>query len=104
MPVHVLRITYHREGRDKTLFPVLIEEAGEKLLVAADALVVENGVLELANPQFALDLPQALASVKKIRKLTIRKLICYHGGVFDQDIKVHLDRLLDSYTHRAVAE
>lgn len=36
-----------------------------KTLLAADAVVVEQGELELANPNFTLDLEQAVASVKK---------------------------------------
>ncbi len=57
-------------------------------------MVVENGELEIANPQFALDLNQAIESVKKISALYIGKLYCYHGGVVANDIKSKFMNLL----------
>ncbi len=73
---------------------------GSKTLVAADAVVVENGELDIANPQFTLDLPAALASVHKLCKLDIEALICYHGGVVQGDISEKLTQLLHRYESR----
>lgn len=58
----------------------------QKTLVAADAMVIENGRLNLANPQFALDLPRAIASVHTLQTLAVEKLICYHGGLLEQNV------------------
>jgi glyoxylase-like metal-dependent hydrolase (beta-lactamase superfamily II) len=69
----------------------------QKTLIAADALVIEDGRLNLANPQFAMDLPEAIASVKKIRQLAIKKLICYHGGVLDNGVTEALDTLISEW-------
>jgi glyoxylase-like metal-dependent hydrolase (beta-lactamase superfamily II) len=68
-----------------------------KTLIAADAVVVENGHLEIANPQFTLNLQQAVASVKKMEELDIERLICYHGGAVDNDIKTQLKNLIAKY-------
>lgn len=69
-----------------------------KTLIAADAIVAENRALEIANPAFTLDMVQAIASVKKLLQYDIKKIICYHGGVIDHDIKGQLNRLISKYT------
>jgi glyoxylase-like metal-dependent hydrolase (beta-lactamase superfamily II) len=69
----------------------------QEILIAADALVVENNELKIANPQFALNLSQAVLSVQAISQLPIRKLICYHGGVLESDIELKFNRLLSNY-------
>jgi glyoxylase-like metal-dependent hydrolase (beta-lactamase superfamily II) len=66
-------------------------------LIAADALVIENEELKLANPQFTLDLPQAINSVKKLQILDIQTVICYHGGVMQGNITEKLAQLLQNF-------
>jgi glyoxylase-like metal-dependent hydrolase (beta-lactamase superfamily II) len=68
-----------------------------KTLVAADAVVYENGELEIANPHFTLDLPGAVASVEKLQQLETETLVCYHGGVVTGDIRAELGRLVRKY-------
>jgi len=70
-----------------------------KTLIAADALVVENGYLGIANPQFTINMQEAIASVKKIAQLDLKQVICYHGGVVDKDIKQQLSNLVAKYEH-----
>lgn len=64
------------------------------LLVAGDALALEEGKLSLANPQFTMDLGQALDSVRRIRELEPRMIVCYHGGRMDGNIEAGLKSLL----------
>jgi glyoxylase-like metal-dependent hydrolase (beta-lactamase superfamily II) len=68
-----------------------------RLLVAADALVYEAGAFDIANPQYTLDLPAAVASVRKLRDLALDTVVCYHGGVAEGDIAGKLERLLATY-------
>ncbi|GAA4460144.1 MBL fold metallo-hydrolase [Nibrella saemangeumensis] len=68
-----------------------------RTLVACDAVVVENGAFEIANPQFTLDLEQALASVKKLQTLDITRVVCYHGGVVEGDVPQKLGELVARY-------
>jgi glyoxylase-like metal-dependent hydrolase (beta-lactamase superfamily II) len=70
-----------------------------RTLIAADAVVYEGGQLEIANPHFTLDLPQAVNSVTKLLNLEIDTLICYHGGVVKDYIQPLLRQLLGEYTH-----
>lgn len=68
-----------------------------KTLIAADAIVLEDGEFNIANPQFTLDMDAALASVARIKALQPKRIICYHGGVVENDIQEKLQRLLDRY-------
>lgn len=42
-----------------------------KTLISGDALVVENGELAIANPQYTLDLVEAKKSIKKLLNFEI---------------------------------
>lgn len=64
-----------------------------KTLIAADAVVIEHDVLQIANPQFTLDMQQAIESVKKLSELDIDTLICYHGGIMNHNIQSRLNDL-----------
>ena len=66
----------------------------EKLLLAGDALAIENGRLAKANPQFTLDAEEALKSVEKIKKLYLERISCYHGNLFTGPVEKELARIL----------
>lgn len=69
-----------------------------KTLIANDALVVEpGGALNIANPEFTLDLQAAIGSVQKIHALNIQTLICFHGGIITDHIQQKLDQLIHQY-------
>ncbi|MDB5242038.1 MAG: beta-lactamase [Spirosoma sp.] len=69
----------------------------QRTLIANDAIVIEEGRFEIANPAFTLDLKQAIQSVEKIKELVVKKIICYHGGVTEDNISEKLADLLDRY-------
>ena len=56
---------------------------GSSTVITGDALVLEDGRLTIANPQYALDLERANESAEKIRALDAKTIICYHGGLGD---------------------
>lgn len=64
-----------------------------RTLIAGDAVVVESGKLAIANPHYTLDLPAAKASLAKLAGLAIDRIVCYHGGIFEGNIKTALERL-----------
>jgi glyoxylase-like metal-dependent hydrolase (beta-lactamase superfamily II) len=74
----------------------------EKILIANDALVIENDEFEIANPNYTLDMTSAIKSVEKIRQLNPDKIICYHGGVMQHDVHEKLNRLLLRYKHKLI--
>ena len=65
-----------------------------KTLISGDALVIENGKLEIANPQYTLDMDKTKESIKKLLNYDIDKIICYHGGIYYGDIKESLKKLI----------
>lgn len=69
----------------------------QKLLLAADELRVVDG--ELAGPAEAAtpDMPLALASLDKLTGLDIEKVLCYHGGFYDQDVASRIQTLQQSH-------
>lgn len=64
-----------------------------KTLIAGDALVVQKGELEIANPQYSLDIEGTRASALKLSKLEIDCVICYHGGLFEGDVHAALVKM-----------
>lgn len=69
-----------------------------KTLISGDALVIENGELAVANPQYTLDIEEAKKSINKLLNYEIDRIICYHGGIYAEDIKASLLRAISSYT------
>lgn len=58
----------------------------DKTLISGDALVAQEGVLMMANPQYSLDLDEARRSARKLSQYKIERVICYHGGEVEGDI------------------
>lgn len=75
-----------------------------KTLIAADAVVVEGGKLSIANPQYTLDLDEAVRSVGLLLDYDIDRLVCYHGGIYQGDVKQALTDLIRAYETQAGAK
>lgn len=71
--------------------------AKEKLLIAGDALVVENEELCMAMPQFVLDIKNAQDSIRYLQNFDIEKIICYHGGLYNSNVKESLEQIVESF-------
>lgn len=69
--------------------------AAHKTLITGDAMVMEDGELHHANPHYTLDRTEARRSVEKLLDYDIERIVCYHGGVFEGDVRGTLQRLLD---------
>lgn len=65
-----------------------------KTLITGDAMVAENGNLLLANPQFTLDMNEAINSIRKFLNYDIQQVVCYYGGVITGDVTSILKNLL----------
>lgn len=90
--IQVIHTPGHTRGHLSFYLP------GLKTLIASDAFVIENGAFEIANPQYTLDLPAAVASLRRLRTLDMETVVCYHGGVATEDIHGQLDALIRRYT------
>ena len=86
--VKVIETPGHTPGH----ISLLLED--EKLLLAGDALAIEDGRLAKANPKFTLDKKEALRSVKKIKNLHLERISCYHGNMYTGPVEKELARIL----------
>jgi len=57
-----------------------------KSLITGDAIGYENGK-RFINPGYTIDRPLAKESIKKFLDYDIANIICYHGGLFEDDCK-----------------
>jgi len=64
-----------------------------RTMIAGDAVVIQEDKLEIANPQFTLDMAEAVRSIERLLSYEIDHLICYHGGVFQGQVKQALEQL-----------
>lgn len=76
-PMELVNTPGHSPGHLSAFLP----EA--RLLIAADALTAEDGVLQGPNPEFTLDIEQAYTSVERLAELDINRVLCYHGGLVE---------------------
>jgi glyoxylase-like metal-dependent hydrolase (beta-lactamase superfamily II) len=67
-----------------------------ELLIAGDALRVENGELAGPSPMATPDMPTALASLKSLFPYRITAVLCYHGGYFDKDPGQRIKQLAET--------
>lgn len=91
-------IAVHTPGHTKGHISLFLPK--EKTVIAGDALVIENGEFNIANPAFTLNMQQALKSVEKIKNFNPLKIICYHGGIIDKNVNEKLEALLGSYKNK----
>lgn len=68
----------------------------EKVLIAGDALVIENEKLCMAMPQFVLNMQDAQESIRNLQNYDIEKIICYHGGLYTSNIKESLKKIVET--------
>ncbi len=64
-----------------------------RTLISGDALAIQGGMLGIANPEYTLDMEGAKQSVRRLAEYDIDKIICYHGGIFDHEVKENLQRI-----------
>lgn len=62
-------------------------------MIAGDALVIEDEKLAIANPQYTLNMREAKKSINKLLNYDINKVICYHGGIYQSEIKNSLEKI-----------
>jgi glyoxylase-like metal-dependent hydrolase (beta-lactamase superfamily II) len=57
-----------------------------KTLIAADALVVSNGQLLGPIPEYSVNYEIAMQSINKFVEYDIEAVICYHGGLYTDNV------------------
>ncbi|MDR3259462.1 MAG: MBL fold metallo-hydrolase [Fusobacteriaceae bacterium] len=65
-----------------------------KTIITGDAMVAEDGILHMANPQYTLDLIRAKESIRQFLDYDVEQILCYHGGLITGDVKSIIKKLL----------
>lgn len=65
-----------------------------KILVAGDSMYSENGTLQGIHIPTTLDIELAQQTLKKYVDLDIASVICYHGGVSNENINGQINKIL----------
>lgn len=71
----------------------LLEE--NNCVIAGDALSYSNGKFSIGIPAFTADRHQAFASIEKILSYNPSSILCYHGGLVEEDLMYKLNELLN---------
>jgi glyoxylase-like metal-dependent hydrolase (beta-lactamase superfamily II) len=64
-----------------------------RTLIAADAIVIMDGVLQPSLPHTCVDYSQAVRSLERFADYAIDQVICYHGGVYSTDVNRRIAEL-----------
>lgn len=64
-----------------------------KTLIAGDALQVNCGALIVAPQSTTFDWDLSIKSLKKLKKFDIETVICYHGGLYTDDVNKRIAEL-----------
>lgn len=75
----VIHTPGHTEGHISLYHPA------SKTLIAGDAMVIRGPQLEGPNPMQTPDLDQAYQSLTKFADFDIKRVICYHGGMYESE-------------------
>lgn len=67
-----------------------------RVLITGDALAVEDSKPVIANPEFTLDIKSCIESIKKISNSAPQKIICYHGGLIEDNITNQLEEIINN--------
>ncbi|MBE6905514.1 MAG: MBL fold metallo-hydrolase [Ruminococcaceae bacterium] len=54
----------------------------DSIIITGDAIALEDNQPVIANPQFTLDIEQAVASMDKLLSMKANYYYCYHGGIY----------------------
>lgn len=72
---------------------ISIYHKNSRTLIAADAMIVEEGLLLGADPRLCTDPALALRSLNNLLPFEIDSVICYHGGMVGGDIGTRIREL-----------
>lgn len=67
-----------------------------KALITGDALIAVEGKLFGPNPIYTANMQDAIDSLKKLTKYDIQKVLCYHGGLINNNANERIAELAHS--------
>lgn len=67
-----------------------------KILIAGDALFIEDGVLIKPGSAITFDMDLSIKSLKKLTEYDIETVVCYHGGIYKDNVNKRIAELAKS--------
>lgn len=64
-----------------------------KILIAGDIFCVSDGMLLKGNQDFNFDNELIVRSIQKLMKYDIKTVICYHGGIYNDNVNKRIAEL-----------
>ena len=64
-----------------------------KLLIAGDIFAVNDGLLLRGNQDYNFDNEENMKSIQKLMKYDIETVICYHGGMYKDNVNKRIAEL-----------
>lgn len=64
-----------------------------KTLIAGDTLRIDDGILAAASPSINFDTALNIKSIKKLGNYDIDSVICYHGGLYREEVNQRIKEL-----------
>ena len=71
--------------------------AEAQLLICGDAVNIAGGVLTGPNPFYTKHMDEAHESLKKLLPFNAKRVICYHGGLFEGDVNAGLQNVINDF-------
>lgn len=68
-----------------------------KTLIAGDTVNFMEGRLIGPNPMYTPNMDQAMNSLEKLLNYDIQRIICYHGGLYEDDPNGSIQRIIEAY-------
>lgn len=68
----------------------------EKILIAGDILMVNEGKLVTAADRINYDSKLNMKSLKKLMNYDIKTVVCYHGGIYKDDVNKRIAELCNA--------
>jgi glyoxylase-like metal-dependent hydrolase (beta-lactamase superfamily II) len=81
----------HTPGHTPGHICIYLKES--KILITGDALNITDGQLVGPAPQFTFDMAMAIQSLQKLTRYDIKKVICYHGGLYESQANQRITEL-----------
>lgn len=68
----------------------------DNTFITGDALTCENNILKLPSKRNTLDFKVAVESLNKLQNYKIEKIICYHGGLVNNNVEKQIHQLIEN--------
>ncbi|QSX08626.1 MBL fold metallo-hydrolase [Alkalibacter rhizosphaerae] len=92
--VRVIHTPGHTPGN------ICLYHYNSRTLIAGDTFNFLDGKLIGPNPVYTPNMDQAMTSLEKLLEYDIARIICYHGGLYEDHPNEKIRQIIDSYKNK----